>query len=386
WAGLLREAHAQTADGEAARTKLRIILEKLQPPADDEARWRRAMVQDIITAASDYLALRPTHDPARVPRSNRTVSSMLDGYFANPPKATSGSTLKQYLKVRHHIDRRFGPEDVKSLTRGQIRLWYEDLIETRSLSMANLITAALGAAYSWAMLNDWVSDSPCTKLKKAQPEGRIMIWPFAIESAFVTWCDENGFEDVADAVVTGCYTGASQIDMCTLRLGDFNSDIWRFRRVKTKQEAVVAWLPQVRARAERRRQALASDGINYITPDVAPFLFRRGELTRGPHHSKTIGERYREARTAVMAQVRIGDLPELVTLHELNLSDTRDTCVTRLFLAGIPLDRIPLWTGHSQRDAERILRRHYLMLTEEGAQETAALYERYAAVQNLALK
>ena len=87
----------------------------------------------------------------------------------------------------------------------------------------------------------------------------------------------------------------------------------------------------------------------------------------------------------MLAQMKVEIIPMMDELLDLNLADTRDTCVTRLFLAGIPLDRIPMWSGHSQKDAEKILRKHYLMLTEEGATEMAEQYEAYATRANIVL-
>ena len=129
-------------------------------------------------------------------------------------------------------------------------------------------------------------------------------------------------------------------------------------------------MPSVKQRVERRQREAASDRVRQM--NSAPFLWSVHFQRR--HTSQTIGDRFREARAAA---VEAGVVPASFLFKRLQ--DTRDTCVTRLFDAGVEISKIPPWTGHSGKDRDDILKDHYLSLREHGQMQTARKLESYAA-------
>jgi integrase len=295
---------------------------------------------------------------------------MIDGYFADPSIAKAEGTRRVYRAQKQRILARFGRRRVDEITRGELRSWYVEMVNETTISAANLASAAFGAFFKWAMWQDWITDSPATKLGRTKAKGRVVYITLQEELAFVAFCDANGFADVGDGLTLCVWTGASPVDACKLNLADLSADTWRFSRQKTGVEALPAFLPVVKARADRRRSQTVVGAHGAFLID---HLGKR-------HTPASLGRRFREARALAV----VADVVPASFAHK-RLQDARDTCVTRLADADVPFMKIWPWTGHSPKDAEAILRGHYLYLREEGAMETAAHLQAWAEKNRLPL-
>lgn len=364
WASTLREASLQNAVGEEARRTLRIVLADLPPLETDADRHNRSLVTDLIEAA--YLALDDVDAAAAVSAASggpRTVNAMLDAYFADPGVTVSSSTREAYnTQAKLRIRPKFGARRADSLTTGELRTWYVELAgdgdKPGLISLANAAqcVAAFGAFYKWAVWHDWLATSPVHDLGIMQPQGRRVFITVAEEEAFIPWCDANGYADVADGLVTALWTAASPIDICKADIADLSGASWRFVRHKTRRsgrEAMPGLTGPVKARVDRRRAAtLASIERAFL---IDPRTGRR-------HDSDSLGKRFAEARGQAVAAKAVP-----ATFAGKQLRDARDTCITRLHESGLDINRICDWTAHSRRDAEEVLRDHYICLREEGA-------------------
>lgn len=377
WARFVREAMREDDAGGVARAMLRDALDRLPPmPADLDASHRRRLVADLIERGRAVIEDREPGVTAALSRAPRSVAAMVEGFLADR-EAQANLTLssqRAYKTQSKRLVAKFGASRVEDVTRPQLRAWYLELLKVTSVASANQIVGVAGAIFKWATWQDpaWITQNPCTGLGKKKALGRRVFHEFAEEKAFTSWCDENGYADVADVYVVCLWTGARQIDPCAADLPDLSGSTWRYIPTKTQkraQEALPGLLQPVKNRVERRRREAEADPVRVL--NAIPFAWN--PRTQRRHTSKSIGDLYREAKRAAVAA---GALPATFLLKKLQ--DTRDTCVTRLFDAGVPLSKIPPWTGHSGRDAEDILREHYLILREHGALETAAILERYA--------
>jgi hypothetical protein len=368
WAALIREAAAEGAIGAEARADLVQVLEHLPQPRDAADRQARAVVEDLIAASRRFLGQPELAVIAG--GGARSVTALVEAYFADPvlqagPFALSAATRRAYKTHSKRIIARLGHMDTGAVTRGALRAWYVELFEDTSPWTANAVLAAAGAFFKWAMHNDWIQHTPATQLGRIAPGGRRVFWTVEEELSFVPWCDANGFEDVADAVILGLWTGARSWDMCEATVEDLSGDDWRYvphKTAKTGREALPGLLQPVRARVERRRAAAARDKVRGFS--ATPFLYDF-RLER-PHTSDTIGYRFREAKFLALLRDAV---PE--TMADKRLQDTRDTCITRLYEADVKLDKIPAWTAHSSNDRDDILREHYIVLRSAGAAEAA---------------
>lgn len=362
WAAVVRDALRDDDAGGKARRDLRAALDALPPvPAEAEGRRRRELVADLIERGRAVLENREPGMTAALCHAPRTVAAMREAYLddrAAMTRLTPGSQ-KLYRILSKRLVARFGPARVDEVTPGQLLAWHRETTDAVSLGTANVAMGVAGAMFSWAVLQDppWLTASPVHKLRLPKAQGRRVFWTLEEERIFVSWCDANGFEDVADALTICLWTGARQVDVCKATLEDLSGLTWRFIPQKTEkrgQQALPGILPPVTARVERRRAAAAAAGLPRIggTPVLIDPLGRK-------HTSDTIGARFRAARAdAIKAKA----MPEGWSKR---LQDARDTCVTRLYDAGVELARIGSWGGWSRPDA--ILREHYLTLLDHGA-------------------
>lgn len=379
WAELIRETHKDGPIGVEARANLSAALDALPAPADAGDRQRRVLVEDLIAAARERLGQAVVLHTRGGPR---TVAAMVTGYFAGVDAGEveiSLATRKNYQSASKRLIAKFGELTVGEVSRGALRAWYLKMKQEDSVFTANLCIGAAGAFFKWATWQDgWLVDSPCTMLGRTGAPGRRVFWMRDEELTFIPWCDANHFEDVADGVTAGLWTGARSFDLCAADLADFK-DTWRYTPHKTQKkgrEALPGVLEPLRLRLARRAQASAQDGVRWL--NATPFLwdFR----TRRRHTTASFSQRFREAKTAALLA---GAVPD--TLQGKHMQDTRDTCITRLYLADVKLDRIPSWTAHSPDDRDEILREHYLVLQDAAALEDAAKLETWARKEGLTL-
>lgn len=383
-AAIVRQARGATEDGGKARAVLRSALDRLPPlPDEPEARWRRQLVADLVEAGRAVLEDREPGVTDALSHGARTVNAMIDGFFADREamRRLSAGTIRNYRTQSKKLRARFGPDRADAVTRPQMRQWYLDMQREVSIATANVAIGAAGAMFRWATWQDpaWLKDNPCDKIGRDAAPGRLVFWTPDEERIFVGWCDANGYADVADAVTVCIWTGARQIDVAAVAdVSELMAPSWRYVPEKTKrkgQTALPGLLGPVHRRAERRAQA-ARNSASLRHLNAVPFLWDERHARR--HTSETIGDRFREARKAIVAA---GELPP--PFLEKRLQDTRDTCVTRLWAAGVTIERIATWGGWSVETARQILHDHYLSLLEEGARETAAKLEAWAVAQGI---
>lgn len=384
WAAQIREAARNDLAGTDARAQLREVLNMMPSPRTDAERQARAIVSDLIAAALRIVGapeLTVIVNPDAV--STRKVNDLIDAFFEDEtlikgPFALAPETRRNYKShAKMRIRAKLGDTIVTEVTRGALRAWYVDLYEETSPSTAYGTLSAVGAFFRWGLQHDWVTATPATQLGRISPEGRRVFWTVEEELSFIPWCDENGYEDVADGLVLGLWTGARSGDMCDATLYDLSGDDWRFlpnKTAKSNREALPGLLAPVKARVERRRESAKRDKVRGL--NATPFLwdFR----TQKPHTPATLAYRYREAKFLALLREAV---PE--SLADKRIQDTRDTCITRLYEADVALDKIPAWTGHSPDDRDDILREHYIVLRSAGAAEAAAKLARWAAKNGL---
>ncbi|MFN4296937.1 MAG: hypothetical protein ACK4FB_08845 [Brevundimonas sp.] len=382
WAALVRLAARDDDEGGKARRDLRAALNQLSPvPADPHA---RRLVADLIERGRAVLENREPDVTAALARGPRTVQAMIDGFFADRRAMTriAAATQEAYRVHSKKLAARFGALQVSEITPGKLKAWHDDLVDQISLSTANAALGAAGAMFRWACWQDppWIERSPYDKLDLPSPDGRIVFWELDEELAFIPWCDANGYPDVADGLTLGLWSGARPIDMCAADLHELASATWRYVPTKTRrksQEALPGLLQPVRDRVARRTAEVAADpSLRYL--NAAPYLW--DPVGRRRHTTRSLRYRY---NAALEAALKARAVPE--TLTDKRVQDTRDTCVTRLYDAGVSLTRICSWGGWSEKSRDTILRNHYLHLRETGAIEDAEKLRQWAGRQGLAL-
>jgi integrase len=389
WAAAIREASVAGAAGDQARADLLAVLEALPAPREANDKHARDLVQDLVDQARAVVEADAAVASWRKAPGKRTVAALVEAYFhtldnARGPNAETGTppdldwrkpaTVAAYKAQRPRILAQFGKRPAAEITVGDVRTWYGDLAGALSLPTANLAVATLGAMMTWAVRNDWRAHSPVQKIGLLTPEGRRVFWTPDEETAFVAWCDANGYADVADGIVGCLWTGARIGDLCRADLAQLAGASWRYKPVKTERkglEALPGLAAPLKARVERRKaQRLADLGGAFL---INPENGRR-------HTTDSFYLRFVEAQAKAVADQAVP-----AGFEGKKTQDTRDTCITRLWDAEVSLGRISSWTGHSLKSIEKIIRNHYVSLLESGALETVKKLETWAEQNGLAL-
>lgn len=384
WAKMIREAASGGVVGDHSGGLLRRALDALPQAVEPAARLRRSLIQDLLDAAEALLSGQDAAAGVSLSRGPRTVERLVEAYFHAVDTGEveiAASSRQAYWSQRTRLIARFGARPVASITRGELHDWYhKELRRELSPSTANLCMGSTAAIMAYAERKGWIAATPATRLDIKKAEGRRVFWTMAEEQAFVAWCDANGYADVADAVVMGLWTGARPVDMCRANLEDLAKDVWRYTPLKTQrkgQEAMPAIMDPLRERIERRSRAAQSGAVRHL--GATPFLF--DFRTERRHTVGTLRDRFKTAQAVALAREEVP-----VSFNGKRMQDTRDTCITRLWEAGVPPARMWPWTGHSQKSIEEILREHYIVLREEGMAELATKLKAWAEQEKVALQ
>lgn len=309
-------------------------------------------------------------DPKDVPISMRTINMLLDTYLRHDGGTrgrTNANTQRQYKSATKTIKEEIGNKHINQFSPAEAYRTAKGWEKKRGAHMALLYVAILSGAFRWAKNYDWwISINPWSRIDIEKPEGRIVIWQPHETNLFIEFCDNNGFPDVADAVAILEWTGHNPIDYCNSNIDAFDQDTWILNRTKTKYGAMVGITETIRNRVILRKKR------KYKVKILHDFF--AVNYTNGLRFfTGTLRKRYTEAREK--AQSLYGEKFDYLT--DLRLQDLRDTCVTRLAAAGIALPHICAWTGHNLKNAEKILRRHYIKPLEITAIDTARKLEAF---------
>ena len=165
----------------------------------------------------------------------------------------------------------------------------------------------------------------------------------------VVWSDDAIARYLAAAptymhlpLMLALWTGQREADLLSLRWDQYDGTHIRLAQSKTRKPVTIKI-------GEPLRRAL--DAIERIGPTI--LVNRIGE----PFKANTLQEAFQAARAkAKLAPVTLPDGTE----KRLTFADLRGTAVTRLALAGCTEAEIANVTGHSLRQVNSILEKHYL--------------------------
>ena len=299
-----------------------------------------------------------------------TVAQAVADYLERSPKSRKWSrdTRRGYELAARQIqedDAALWAHPVSGLTKGRVRRWADQVELKRGLASARAATAMLRAALNYAVLCDHILVNPALSLGLETPDGRIRVGSPEEMRYLISVADAAGRPEIGDSIAIGLYTGLRQNDRLAMKWTDIQDGVLRMQTSKTRAHVappLSAMLLERLAAAQARRKVLRIAGpVLWDETADAPFL----------------ADWYRH----VFMTIRDKAAEEFKSLSDFRDQDLRDTAVTWLARAGSNTGEICAITGHSEKRAAEILKRHYLGEVPERAAAGAAKLGRWVEEQ-----
>lgn len=267
-----------------------------------------------------------------------------------------------------------GEEPAAALDAEIIESLYKTQKAARGHSTAHAAYRALLAVLAFGVRIKWLPANEAKGLKLSRPRGRLRLGAPEEIKALVDAADAipaletlGGAEGrlIGDAIVAALWTGQRQQDLLACDLGHQLRD--GFLIFARTHEADFSQ-QKVRGRVDEGGQAHVK-----VLPPLAMRLRGRssGLLLPAPGGVRWNAHTFRHA----FAEVRARAAQACPSAASLQFRDLRDTAVTRLALAGVTIADIALWTGHSLKTIEAILKEHYLVSTRASADQVGERIE-----------
>ncbi|SNX71756.1 site-specific recombinase XerD [Cereibacter ovatus] len=271
---------------------------------------------------------KPTHHEG-------TLQALITAYQQTPAFTELADATRQgYVRHIRQIEAEFGDMPIKALSDPRVRgefLDWRDRLGQKSKRSADYAFSVLALILAWAYDRRKIPSNPCEKPGRLYAGSRADdIWTEAQIDTFL----KQAPKPVRLPFLLAIWTGQRQADILKLTWSAYDGQVIRLKQSKTGRHMVIPVARQL-------REALEAAKARRKTLTIC-------ETSRGqPWTSDGFKTSFGKAQAAAGI--------EDVTFHDL-----RGTAVTLLALAGCSVPEIAALTGHSLKDAEAILSRHYL--------------------------
>jgi integrase len=188
-------------------------------------------------------------------REMHTVNEMFDRYAKERLPNLSARTKIDYGRHINKLREAFGAKDVTALTRKEI---VDFMNVPKGKIQRNRMLAVLSAAYTEALLWEWVEGNPCSLIERHKPkqrDRRLTEEEFQAARNLVAKAPVSGWR-LALVMDLARYTGQLQSDVTSLRWSQINDEEGTilFRHRITRKKVTVMITPELRAVLDRAKQ------------------------------------------------------------------------------------------------------------------------------------
>lgn len=308
-------------------------------------------------------------------------------------------TRADYLRQMKILEQWCGDIQIRDLSPDMVEEFYHDQAES-SLAQANHLMRAGKMATNYAIKRlRWTEFNPFSAIKMADPDGRLEIFERDQIAAILAAADWCGLPSIGDAFVIGILGGPRKQDILVLPEGEISASHYVIRQLKKKGARAFVPITQAllsRVTAMRARKAKSFPGVRH----TLEIINSRTGLPY-PKNAKAFGEdwrmvravaagdaeaiaearRQRDARGVALPELQL--LPPVPSLARMLFSDTRDTAVTYLAMAGCTVPEIANTSGHSLKTVQAILDKHYFKRNAELASIVGNKLDAYLATSTI---
>ena len=300
------------------------------------------------------------HHRERKTVPDSTVFSLV-AHFKTSSEYTilSDKTKKDYNRYLRLIEEKFGSMPKAAVeqrgARGVFKSWRDGMAENKR--KADYAWTVLARVLSVAKDHELISVNPCERGGRLYEGGdRIeKVWSEAQLGIMI----QSAPEQVVDVLMLAIWTGQREGDLLRLRWKDYDGKYVRLMQRKTVRHGKTAKAKRVVIPVSPALKTYL-DGMKKVGPLI---------LTNSRDRPWT-EDGFRSSWHDAFVESGIND--------ELTFHDLRGSAVVRLALSGCSVPEIATFTGHSLKDVEVILDRHYLgrdvRLAESAMQKLAGMF------------
>lgn len=318
--------------------------------------WRGGPRMDATPGTPEFVAefQRLTVTRLQLPRHEGTFQAWINEYQRLPAfAALRPATRAGYIRRIKLIEAEFGamPQAVLSdpRVRGDLLDWRDKLGAT-SAREADYCFAVLGAICAWLHDRRRIPENPCRRPGRLYKASRAQsVWTDAEVKVLLA----HASPAVALPCLIAIWTGQREGDILGLTWSAFDGAALRFVQGKTGRAMVIPCAAPLRSALEAAKAGRKA---------VTICTNSRGKPWTLDGFKTSFGK----AKVAAKIEGR--------TFH-----DFRGTAVTHLALAGCTVPEIATITGHSLKDVEVILDRHYLHRDKGMGESAIAKLEKHRA-------
>lgn len=295
-----------------------------------------------LTAGRD----RPTHHDG-------TLQFLITAYQKTPAfKDLAQATRTGYVHRIKRIEAEFGDLPIRALENPDVRAvfldWRDKLADTSGKREADYSLAVLARILSWAHDRRTIRENHLTRPGRLHSATRLdIIWSDTEIAAFCAVAPAHVALPFRLAIATGQREG----DILRLTWAAYDGHVIRLRQGKTGK-----WLTVP------------------LTADARAML----DAAKAKRHGTVICENSRgQPWTIDGFKTSFGKAKIEAGIENRTFHDTRGTAVVNLALAQCTVAEICSITGHSLRDAENILSKHYLAADRRLAESAIRKLEKH---------
>lgn len=243
------------------------------------------------------------------------------------------STREGYLFAIDRIEAEFADFKVADLTRKGARkmlLEWRDEIARDTPRMADLTMSVFQKLLSFAVDREYIDSHPLERITKVSDNSRRdIIWTPEQIAQFRSRAPEH----MVRAMMLAMWTGQRQGDLLSLLWSAYNGE-----SISLKQGKTGAWVRVLVSRDLREYLAGVRKTSTHILTNASGKPWASG---------------FKSSWRKAVDAAGIEDAP--------HFHDLRGTFITLAYRNGSSIKDIAEITGHSEKDAERIIRKHYLV-------------------------
>lgn len=243
------------------------------------------------------------------------------------------STREAYSHCIGKIEAEFADFPVRELSRKGVRrmlLQWRDEMAEETPRMADLTISVFQKILSFAVDREFIDSHPLERVSKVTDNSRRdIIWTPDQIAQFRSRAPEH----MVRAMMLAMWTGQRQGDLLALRWNAYDGE-----SISLKQSKTGAHVRVLASRELREYLAGVEKTSTHILTNAAGKPWASG---------------FKSSWRKAVAAAGIEDAP--------HFHDLRGTFVTLAYQRGASIRDIAEITGHSEKDAERIIRKHYLV-------------------------